>query len=80
MKNNKRLKILNRDKWTCQYCGIKMKDVVLGSEIREWGVASVDHIIRVREGGKDTDANLVACCQTCNYKKEKYAKPEKRRG
>lgn len=47
-----RVRIFRRDGWTCQYCG-------------EWA-GSLDHIIPVAYGGKNDDANLVACCKRCN--------------
>jgi hypothetical protein len=52
-----RLKILNRDEFTCHYCGSKNP------------LMAVDHVIPVTKGGTDEESNLVAACQTCNSKK-----------
>lgn len=50
-----RLQVLNRDAWTCAYCG---------------GVADqVDHVWPKSRGGEDTLDNCVAACKACNYAK-----------
>ena len=56
--------IIQRDKWTCQYCSCK-----LSSEN-----ATVDHVVpssffKKREES-NTWTNVVACCQKCNCKKK----------
>jgi 5-methylcytosine-specific restriction endonuclease McrA len=54
-------KILERDRYRCQYCGL---DGMAGFENSL--VMTVDFIRpRVRKGGKDA-ANLVAACRPCN--------------
>jgi hypothetical protein len=52
----KRFRILNRDAFTCRYCGQSAPSVVL----------HVDHITAVCNGGDDDDENLVAACEDCN--------------
>lgn len=52
----KRFRILNRDGFTCRYCGQAAPYVVL----------HVDHITPVCNGGDDDDDNLVAACEDCN--------------
>ncbi len=47
--------IFARDKARCQYCGAKAN--------------TIDHIIPRCRGGGDTWENLVASCQSCNFKK-----------
>jgi 5-methylcytosine-specific restriction endonuclease McrA len=47
---------------TCIYCGVKQ------SEIDD--VFHIDHIIARSLGGTDTLSNLIACCPTCNHKKQ----------
>lgn len=49
--------ILARDSFTCQYCGIKGRDLTL------------DHVVPRWVGGQNTWDNLVACCRRCNLKK-----------
>lgn len=44
--------ILNRDNWTCQYCGL------FGD--------TIDHIIPKSRGGGNTWGNLCAACTDCN--------------
>lgn len=49
--------VLARDGYTCQYCGIKGKDL------------TIDHVVPKWAGGPHTWDNLVACCRRCNLKK-----------
>lgn len=49
--------ILARDNYTCQYCGVKGKDL------------TIDHVVPRWVGGPHTWDNLVACCRRCNLKK-----------
>ncbi|MGA8104174.1 MAG: HNH endonuclease signature motif containing protein [Candidatus Acidiferrales bacterium] len=55
------LRILERDQYRCQYCGLD------GMASFENALAmSVDFVIpRARKGKKD-ERNLVACCRSCN--------------
>lgn len=53
----KRIYILERDNYTCQYCG---KDV---------GTLEVDHVIPRCKGGLSTEDNLVCACFNCNRSK-----------
>src|ERR1700738_3919521 len=55
------LKILERDQYTCRYCGLD------GKASFEYAlVMSVDFVVpRARKGKKDP-GNLVACCRSCN--------------
>lgn len=55
----KRFEILERDKFTCRYCGKKAPDVVL----------EVDHIIPVSKGGTNAKTNLITSCRKCNQGK-----------
>jgi len=50
-----RKSILERDNYTCHYCGAKAE--------------SVDHITPRSQGGLDTEDNLAACCKSCNSSK-----------
>jgi len=49
--------ILARDNYTCQYCGVRGKDL------------TIDHVVPRWAGGPHTWDNLVACCRRCNLKK-----------
>jgi len=51
-----RWKILQRDNFTCQYCGQSAPNVKL----------EVDHKIPIAEGGTDDEDNLVTTCYACN--------------
>jgi predicted restriction endonuclease len=63
----KRLQILERDNYKCQYCGADLR------KIEEKGFsAQIDHIKSKRAGGKDNFENLVASCWECNIGKRDY--------
>lgn len=50
----KRERILLRDKYTCQHCGVITQEL------------EVDHIINQAQGGSDDDDNLQALCVPCH--------------
>lgn len=54
-----RWQVLERDRFTCQYCGWGAPDVRL----------QVDHIVPRSQGGQDDVTNLVAACFDCNMGK-----------
>jgi 5-methylcytosine-specific restriction endonuclease McrA len=55
------MKILERDQFCCQYCGLDGR-----ASFENALVMSVDFVVpRARKGKKDA-ANLVACCRPCN--------------
>ena len=49
--------ILARDNYTCQYCGVRGRDL------------TIDHVVPRWVGGPHSWENLVACCRKCNLKK-----------
>lgn len=51
-----RWKILERDNFTCQYCGQYAPNIQL----------EVDHILAVEDGGTDDPENLKTSCFACN--------------
>ncbi len=51
--------VLIRDRYQCAYCGKKAK-----SEM------TLDHVIPKSRGGETDFDNCVACCRTCNNKKD----------
>lgn len=54
-----RWRILQRDNFTCQYCGRSAPDVKL----------EIDHIKPVAKGGTNDPLNLVTACYECNHGK-----------
>src|SRR6516164_3809783 len=55
------LKILERDQFRCQYCGLDGK-----ASFENALVMSVDFVVPPARKGKKDPANLVACCRPCN--------------
>lgn len=53
-----RASILERDKRTCRYCGIR--------DVGKW---HLDHVIPWSKGGETTYENLVTACAGCNLRK-----------
>jgi hypothetical protein len=51
-----RFEVFKRDKFACQYCGLKAPEVVL----------QVDHISPVSKGGTNVLLNLITSCAACN--------------
>lgn len=56
-----RFEVFKRDKFTCQYCGRSVPDVIL----------QIDHIKPVASGGDNDIMNLVTACRDCNLGKGK---------
>lgn len=54
MKQSLRFSILQRDKFTCQYCG------------KAGGELEVDHVVPQSRGGSDDPGNLKTACVDCN--------------
>lgn len=54
-----RWEILQRDNFTCQYCGVKGQDAVL----------HIDHVVSVADGGTNDWRNLKTACAECNVGK-----------
>lgn len=52
-----RREVFQRDRHTCQYCGMQGRDLTL------------DHVFPRHRGGKHTWENLVAACKGCNHRK-----------
>lgn len=66
----KRLKIYQRDKFTCQYCNTRIgqKHPVTGFKMTVNDV-TLDHIYPRSRGGATRPDNLVTACKTCNHRK-----------
>jgi len=54
-----RINIYGRDKYNCQYCGIK----------KTIGELTYDHVVPRSRGGKTTWTNIATCCTDCNGEK-----------
>lgn len=54
-----RRNIFERDKQTCQYCGVKLSKSDL----------TIDHVVPQSKGGTDSWDNLVLACVKCNVRK-----------
>jgi 5-methylcytosine-specific restriction endonuclease McrA len=52
-----RFEIFSRDKYTCQYCGVKTRQLTL------------DHVVPRFRGGQHTWENVVSACVACNRHK-----------
>jgi len=52
-----RREVFMRDKYTCQYCGRRTRELTL------------DHVFPRHRGGRHTWENLVAACKACNHRK-----------
>lgn len=61
------MRILQRDKWKCQLCGIKTPRSRRGTI--EDNAPEVDHIIPLALGGTHTYFNLQCTCRKCNIEK-----------
>lgn len=60
MNYGRRWKVLQRDRFTCRYCGSMAPAVPL----------EVDHILPRSMGGRDNPENLVTACLPCNQGKK----------
>ena len=56
-KKSKRKTVLERDKYTCQYCGTK------------WGPFVIDHFVPISRGGSNNNCNLMTACEECDRRK-----------
>lgn len=60
-----RYEVLERDNFTCRYCGAFAPIAVL----------HVDHVVPRKHGGSDKPTNLVTACQDCNSGKSSAMPP-----
>jgi len=60
----RKFRIMQRDRFKCFYCG--------KPSIEEDARLVLDHVISKRNGGTDTEDNLVTCCTECNSSKLGY--------
>jgi len=64
----KRLRIYMRDKFRCQYCGVKKNAAEL----------TLDHIMPRSRGGDNSPVNIVTACIACNNRKRDRTPAEAR--
>lgn len=61
--------VLHRDKYRCQYCGIKVGDQIKTDIVFQTlhvKDLTIDHVIPRSKGGNSTWPNVVTCCRACN--------------
>ena len=62
------LHVLQRDKWTCQVCGVITPEQHRGKNLPD--SPEVDHIVPVSRGGSHTWRNVRCLCRACNAEKK----------
>lgn len=60
--------VLRRDRYTCAYCGAVLGDRRHGKTLTKYDF-TVDHVLPVSRGGKNTWGNTVCACGPCNHRK-----------
>ncbi len=60
--------VLRRDRYTCAYCGIRPGGRQRGKTLSKTDF-SIDHVIPVSRGGKNSWGNTVCACRSCNQRK-----------
>ena len=73
---DQRLRILERDGYTCQVCGLGAGDPDPANPARKVRL-QVDHIVPRSEGGSNEDDNLRALCNVCNEGRSNLVTPAK---
>jgi 5-methylcytosine-specific restriction endonuclease McrA len=60
--------VLQRDQYTCAYCGVQPGQPQRGQTLTRQSF-TVDHILPASRGGKNTWGNTVCACPLCNQRK-----------
>lgn len=60
--------VLQRDKYTCAYCGLRPGGKQRGRILSRYDF-TVDHILSISRGGKNTWGNTICACPLCNQRK-----------
>ena len=61
--------VLERDRYTCAYCGVQVGDRCWGYGVLTRQDFTVDHILPRSRGGRNTWSNTVCACPRCNQRK-----------
>lgn len=68
------IKVLERDRWTCQLCGLKTPKRLRGSY--DDRAPEIDHIVSLANGGVHSYANVQCACRRCNLLKSGASKSQ----
>jgi 5-methylcytosine-specific restriction endonuclease McrA len=60
--------VLRRDKYTCAYCGVQIGQRRKGRQLHK-NDFTIDHVLPVSRGGRNSWGNTVCACATCNQRK-----------
>ena len=60
--------VLQRDQFTCGYCGVSLGDKVRGRFVGHQ-YFTVDHVLPLSRGGNNNWTNTICACSPCNQKK-----------
>jgi 5-methylcytosine-specific restriction endonuclease McrA len=63
--------VLRRDRYTCGYCGVKIADKRRGILLEKHHF-TVDHVLPLSRGGKNTWGNTICACAPCNQRKANH--------
>lgn len=68
-----RLRVFERDFWTCRYCGYQWPEAArrlpMDYQFFKVPMITIDHIVPASRGGKTRMNNLVTSCRKCNEKR-----------
>ena len=68
--------VLERDRWTCQLCGIRTPKKMRGTY--NDNAPEVDHILPIAKGGEHSYRNTQCACRKCNITKSSKAQGQTR--
>jgi 5-methylcytosine-specific restriction endonuclease McrA len=60
--------VLRRDRYTCAYCGIQPGEIQGGRRLARRDF-TLDHVLPVSRGGRNTWGNTICACRACNQRK-----------
>jgi 5-methylcytosine-specific restriction endonuclease McrA len=62
-----KIKVWQRDRYRCKYCGRKVTDYNLSDSALPDDAATIDHVTPRASGGTNALSNLVTACHECNH-------------